>query len=294
MISKKLHLFPRLISFGFLLLTLFAFKSDTSLLDLKEALTFYASFDQGLKADFSLGDPQLYSVPSRKAVDSIQIGLQHKKDVEIAKEKGLFGNALSYGSRSKGYIYYASKNNISFTKDSWDGAISFWLNLDPATDLAPGYCDPIQITDVSYNDAAIWVDFTKENPRDFRLGVIGDKASWKKDKKIKDNEDPDFINQLIPVATPPFSKGTWTHIVINFKNLNTIKGETSLYINGKLQGTRTDISDPFTWELEKSNIYLGLGYIGLMDELYIYKRALTQKEINTLHSLENGVHTLLK
>ncbi|MFD2562367.1 LamG-like jellyroll fold domain-containing protein [Aquimarina rubra] len=268
-------------------------KKNTTNISLKEALTFYASFDQGVQADFALGDPQLYTIPSRKARDSAQVGI-HKKDISIAKNQGLKGDALLYGSNSKGYIYYVSKDNIAYNTENWNGAVSFWLNLDPATDLEPGYCDPIQITDVSYNDASIWVDFTKENPRDFRLGVIGDKTSWKKDTTISDNDDPDFINQLLPVSKPPFAKGSWTHIFINFNGLNTENAETSLYINGILKGQRNGITDPFSWELDKSNIYLGLGYIGLMDELSIYNRNLTQKEITTLYTLENGVHTLLK
>lgn len=268
-------------------------KKDTTKTALKKALTFYASFDKGVQADFALGDPQLYTVPSRKARDSAQVGL-YKKDISIAEGQGLKGDALLYSSSSKGYIYYASKDNIAYNKNDWNGAVSFWLNLDPATDLKPGYCDPIQITDVSYNDASIWVDFTKENPRDFRLGVIGDKTAWKKDTTISDNDDPVFKNQLIPVSKPPFAEGTWTHIFINFENLNTETGKASLYLNGELKGKRENITDPFTWELDKSNIYLGLGYIGLMDELSIYNRHLTQKEINTLYTLENGVHTLLK
>ncbi|MBW1296472.1 LamG domain-containing protein [Aquimarina litoralis] len=268
-------------------------KIDSTKIVLKQALTFYASFDKGIDADFSLGDPKLYTVPSRTARDSAQVGI-HKEGITIAENQGYKGNALQYSDRNKGYIYYPSKNNISYTDKNWNGAISFWLNLDPATDLKPGYCDPIQITDVSYNDASIWVDFTKENPRDFRLGVIGDKTSWKKDTTVSDNEDKDFLSQLVPVSKPPFAKGSWTHIFINFKNLNSDNGETSLYLNGKLQGTRNGIKDPFTWELEKSNIYLGLGYIGLMDELSIFNRNLTQEEIDKLYALENGVHTLLQ
>ncbi|WP_299252684.1 LamG-like jellyroll fold domain-containing protein [uncultured Aquimarina sp.] len=268
-------------------------KKDTTKTALKKALTFYSSFDKGIDADFSLGDPKLYTVPSRKARDSAQVGL-HKKDISIAEGQGLKGDALLYSSSNKGYIYYASKDNIAYNNNDWNGAVSFWLSLDPATDLEPGYCDPIQITDVSYNDASIWVDFTKENPRDFRLGVIGDKTSWKKDTTISDNDDSVFKNQLIPVSKPPFAKGTWTHIFINFKSLNTERGEASLYINGELKGKRDDITDPFSWELEKSNIYLGLGYIGLMDELSIFNRNLTQQEISALFALENGVHTLLK
>ncbi|KAA1244467.1 LamG-like jellyroll fold domain-containing protein [Aquimarina sp. RZ0] len=290
----KLNRIPNFFSIiSLLILHLSCGSNHPEKLDLKNALTLYASFDVGVKADFALGDANLYTVPSREARDSIKVGL-HKKDVTIAKGKGLYGDALYYGSRSKGYIYYTSKDNIAYNTDRWNGSVSFWLNLDPATDLEPGYCDPIQITDVSYNDASIWVDFTKENPRDFRLGVIGDKESWKKNTEIKDNDDDDFVNQLVPVSNPPFAKGTWTHIFINFKGLNTKQGEASFYINGELKGKRTDIIDPFTWELEKSNIYLGLGYIGLMDELSIFNRNLTHQEITALYSLENGVHSLLK
>lgn len=260
---------------------------------LKSALTLYASFDNGVNADFALGDAQLYSVPNRKARDSAQVGL-HKPGVSISKGEGRFGDALLYAEDSRGYIYYPSKNNIAYNTENWQGAISFWLSLDPATDLDPGYCDPIQITDVSYNDAAIWVDFTKENPRDFRLGVIGDRDSWNPKPEGPDNENPIFIEQLKGVSNPPFAKGMWTHILINYVDLNTDQGKAALYMNGELKGIRKDIKDPFTWELENSNIYLGLGYIGLMDELSIYNKHLSQEEITTLYSLEKGVHQLLK
>ncbi len=267
--------------------------TDTTHKDLKNALTLYASFDNGPDADFAKGDPKIYTVPSRKARDSAQVGI-HKKDIKILDEQGLHGNALSYGSKSKGYIYYPSKDNIAYSTTNWNGAISFWLNLDPATDLEPGFCDPIQITDVSYNDASIWVDFTKENPRDFRLGVIGDRDSWNPTPEGPDNANPIFMNQLVPVSNPPFKKGTWTHILINYMALNTPEGKAALYINGEKKGIRDNISDPFTWVLEESNIYLGLSYIGLMDELSVYNKHLSQKEITTLYTLENGVHTLLE
>lgn len=260
---------------------------------LKNALTLYASFDNGVEADFALGDKQLYTVPNRQARDSAQVGL-HKPDISIAKGEGRFGDGLKYTERSRGNIYYPSTKNIAYDKNDWSGAISFWLSLDPATDLEPGYCDPIQITDVSYNDAAIWVDFTKENPRDFRLGVIGDRDVWNPNPEGPDNENDTFIQQLAPVKNPPFGKGKWTHILINFSHLNTDSGSASLYMDGELKGTRFNITDPFTWELDQSNIYLGLGYIGLMDELSIYNKDLTKEEITALYTLENGVKTILE
>lgn len=260
--------------------------------ELKKALTFYASFDKGIEADYSLGDKNMYTVPNRRMRDSAEIGL-HKPDITRQDGKGKYGAGLVFTERSRGNIYYPSKGNIAYNKENWSGAISFWLSLDPTTDLKPGYCDPIQITDVSYNDASIWVDFTKENPRDFRLGVIEDRTAWNPTPEGPDNENPKFIELLPAVKNPPFGKGKWTHILINFKGLNSQNGEASLYMNGELKGIRSKISNPFTWDLEQSNIYLGLGYIGLMDDLSIYNRDLTDEEIKALYSLENGVHSIL-
>lgn len=268
-----------------------AVKEDTTTTHLREALTLYASFDTGVNADFAAGDSLMYTVPNRNARDSARAGL-HKPDISRQVGKGKYGYGLQFTERSKGYIYYPSIRNIAYSKENWNGAISFWLSLDPATDLEPGFCDPIQITDVSYNDAAIWVDFTKDNPRDFRLGVIGDRNSW--NPEGLEEEDDLFLPQLAPVSNPPFARGEWTHILINFSGLNTEKGEASLYMNGELKGTRSDITDPFSWELDQSNIYIGLSYIGLMDDLSIYNRSLTEKEIKALYALENGVQTILE
>ncbi len=259
---------------------------------LKESLTFYASFDNGVDADFAKGDKLMYSVSNRKELDSAKIGLD-KEGVSIVENQGRFGNGLQYTEKSKGYIYYKSKDNMNYVTTSWEGAISFWLSLDPDTDLKPGYCDPIQITDSGYNDAGFWVDFTKENPRDFRLGVIGDRDSWNPTPEGPDNENPIFIEQLPVVKNPPFETGKWTHVVINFTGLNTEDGKAALYLNGEMKGIREQLKDPFTWEIEQSNIYLGLSYIGLMDEVSIYNKHLSKEEIKGLYELENGVKELI-
>lgn len=269
-------------------------ESETNTINsgLKSALTLYASFDNGIDADFALGDSKLYSVADRKVLDSAKVGL-HKEGVSLVEGKGKYGDGLQYADKTKGYIYYQSLKNIAYSESNWNSSISFWLSLDPNTDLKPGYCDPIQVTDSGYNDAGIWVDFTKDSPRDFRLGVIGDRDSWNPNPEGPDNENPDFTKMLHAVKNPPFDKGQWTHIVINLSALNTGNGKAELYMNGELKGIRNNITSPFTWELEKSNIFLGLSYIGLMDDLSIYNKALSEEEITALYNLENGVKSIL-
>ena len=173
-------------------------KEKTTAEDLKESLTFYASFDKGVNGDFATGDPLLYTVPNRKARDSARAGL-HKPDVSRQAGKGKFGDGLHFADYSKGNIYYRSAGNMDYSKENWNGAISFWLSLDPNTDLTKGYSDPIQITDVSYNDASIWVDFTDDDPRIFRLGVIGDRDVW--NPEGLGEEDELFLPQLAPLKT---------------------------------------------------------------------------------------------
>jgi len=42
------------------------------------------------------------------------------------------------------------------------------------------------------------------------------------------------------------------------------------------------ISEPFDWDVTQGAIRLGVGYVGLMDEVSIFRRALTSKEIEQL------------
>ena len=130
------------------------------------------------------------------------------------------------------------------------------MQLDPEQDLEPGYVDPIQITDVGYNDAALWVDFTDKNPRVFRMGVFGDLSVWNPDN-IGPDENPAFNNRLVAATDRPFSNHQWTHVVISFSNLGAEGARADFYVNGQLQGTQDDIPESFTWDLLKSKIFLG-------------------------------------
>lgn len=250
--------------------------------NLKEALTLYASFDKGIDADVSNGDARLYTVMNRREVDSAMVGL-YKDSVSHSKNLGKTGGALLFSGKTRGSIYYKSQGNITYNSTNWNGAISFWLKLNPNKDLQPGYCDPIQITDVSYNDASIWVDFTKTLPRAFRLGVIEDRDAWNPAPEGPDNENPKFLDLLVRMDNPPFDSDQWTHVLVNYSGLNSPDGKAELYVNGDFVGIRENISNPFTWNLEESNIYLGLSYIGLFDELSIFNRSLSKEEIEVLY-----------
>ncbi|GAB5525559.1 MAG: hypothetical protein Roseis2KO_34310 [Roseivirga sp.] len=259
--------------------------------DLKEALTFYTSFDAGTTADFAKGDAELYSAPNRRNQDSIIVGLDNEIH-KITAGAGLQGDALRFTKRDRRVAYYKSKDNIAYDAKSWSGTISFWLKVDPETELEPGFTDPIQITDVAYNDASIWVDFTQDTPRKFRLGVLGDLTDWSQDT-LKTSRRTEYAKRLVVVEPPHFSQEAWTHVVITHKELGTTSGISTLYLDGKDMGSISGNDDVFNWELEKSNIYLGLSFVGMLDELSIYNKAFTPELVEKLFSLKAGLKSIL-
>lgn len=283
-----------LIVIGVLFLQLFSCQSNSSSA-FKNALTFYVSFDNGTTADFALGDANIYTANSsyansKRMLEGIQVGMNNA-DHRIIAGKGQLGNAFEFGQKSSKVIFYKSKDNIAYNPQNWSGTISFWLSLDPSTDL-DGYTDPIQITDASYNDASIWVDFTDKDPRDFRLGVIGDKNTWTLDT-LNSPFLAEFEKRLVSVKTPLFTKSTWTHVLITYDGLGTVNSLASLYLNGEKMGAVSGIDDPFTWELEKSNIFLGLNFTGLMDELSIFNKPFTDNQAMELYQLKGGIKSIL-
>jgi hypothetical protein len=251
---------------------------------LRSALTLHASFDKGFDADSARGDKRLFHAPNYKEVAAAKAGAG---DVDVTLEggSGIAGSgALRFRSKNTRALFFRGESHVAPA----GGSISFWLRLDPQKDLAPGYCDPIQITDKDYNDSAIWVDFTKDEvPRQFRLGVFGELKSWNP-ANLAPDKNPDFLRRLVVVERPPFTRDTWTHVVVTWTGLGSEQGISALYLNGKLVSNSPPVREPFIWDASKVAIRLGVNYTGLMDELAVFNRALSSKEVGVLF---NSVRT---
>jgi hypothetical protein len=249
--------------------------------DLKTSLTFRATFDGGTEAQIAMGDRSIYSAKSYKEQTAAQKGLGGAP-VEWAKGAGRTGDALRFTRKNEAAVFYRAEKNVAFDPKNWSGTISFWLSLDPETDLAPGFCDPIQITDKAYNDSAIWVDFTKDDkPRHFRLGIFGDLKSWNP-RNLEPDKNPEFDKRLVVVKRPPFARGKWTHVAIVHSGLGGGSGAAALFLDGQAQGTAPAITEPFVWDPALSAIRLGVNYVGLMDDVAIFNRRLSAEEIREI------------
>ena len=262
---------------------------------LRKALTFYASFDGQVDADFALGDPTLYTAPSMEQSDEGTPGLPGDNLARRVEGEGRFGDALRIDKQSEPIIYFKAGENMAYQRESWDGTISFWLSLNPDKDLSPGYSDPLLITSRSWNDASLFVDFTKDDhPRHFRFAAFADLQVWNPSQQ-EWSEVPPAKRPMVEVTQPPFERGKWTHVVMTFTNFNTGRknGVLTCYLNGTHYGTLANRKQTITWKPEKALMSLGIDYTGGFDEFSVFNRALTEREVEALYQLESGVKSLL-
>lgn len=261
---------------------------------LRAALTLHAPFDGGPDAAHAAGDARLHWAPSFKERQAARPGLPASGEVQVAAGAGRFGDALRFTRKESPLVFFHGARNIAYAATDWSGTVSFWLRVDPATDLEPGFCDPVQITPRAWNDAAFFVEFEKRaDAIPFRLGVYADLDVWNPDKR-KFADIPAAERPLVTVADPPFGGDHWTHVVFTFERFNTGRadGVARLYLDGKPAGELAARRQTFTWGAEDNAIALGLSYVGFLDDLSIFNRALTAGEIQTLYGLQNGAAAL--
>ena len=261
------------------------------LASLRPHLTFHASFDEGTKADFAKGDPASYigeEIPPKTSRPGLPAVVSH------VAAQGKWGGSLQFKDVSPKVFFYRGEGNVPYSPQGFDLTVSYWLRLTPEKDLKPGYVDPLQITDKAWNNAALFCDFNdKGEPRLFRLGVMSDLSFWNPKntdwEKIPDSERP-----LIVVAQHPFRNDQWTHVAFTLQGVNRSTPCTStFYLNGKAQGSRS-VQEKFSWNPQQLSIMLGIQYIGGMDELAVFDKALTAEEVVQLMKLDGGVKSLRK
>jgi hypothetical protein len=257
-----------------------------------DGLIFHAPFDGGADARLAVGDGGIYTAPPSRDPTESKPGLDPKV-VAIGKGKGRYGDALHFMKKSREMVFFHGEKNTGYRAKDWSGTISVWLSLDPA-DLKQQFADPVQITDKKYNNSAFWVDFTKDDtPPHFRMGVFPDWKVWNPED-LKQNKVPESEQPIVRAKGQHFGHDKWTHVVMTFSGFNTegTGGTAKLYINGNFQATVKNRRQVFTWELSKTTIRLGLGYVGLLDELSIFNRTLNAYEVQTLYKLPAGLSGL--
>jgi mannan endo-1,4-beta-mannosidase len=261
---------------------------------LRRSLAFHASFDGGVDADFARGDPRLYHAPSREEIAQRQASVPEGSEVGRVPGAGRYGDALRLSLRSEPVVFFRGRDNLPFAREDWSGTLSFWLRLDPDEDLRPGYSDPVFVTDRSWDDRSLFVDFTSDDtPRRFRFAAFADRAVWNPER-LEWDEVPVGERPMVEVRDPPFRRDRWTHIVLAWERFNTGRADGAMhaYLDGRHVGSLTGRTQTYSWNPDEVIVRLGLDYNGLIDDLSLFDRALSPEEVRYLFGLENGVREI--
>lgn len=259
---------------------------------LQEALTFHVSFDSGFDADLAGGDPQLYHAPGWQ--DRNRAAPQVPDAEGVHATAGRHGSAIAFSRYTEGMVFYRAADNLVYRDEDWSGTMSFWLKLDPDEDLEPGaWCDPIQITSRSWDDGALFVDFTRQVPRRFRLAAFADRGVWNPAGQDW-QKMPEGAMPMITVEDAPFDAARWTHVALAWSRFNGAPGAAVLkgYLDGQPAGVLRDRPQVISWSAEEVLVQIGLQMVGAIDDLAFFDRELSAEEVDALFRLAGGVGAL--
>ena len=257
---------------------------------LRDALTHHVSFDSKMDADFSRGDAK---VQTAGAPAKGQPAMQASDIIKIAPGQGKFGGALHVTKKNPFRPYYKGAGVLDYNETNWSGSVSIWLRLTPDEDLEPGYCDPVQIVGGDNKQGFMFLEWSKdEKPREFRYAIRPLNEIWNPQNKdwakMTDAERP-----AVNLKNGPFARSKWTHAVFTYDKLNAGKSAVGkLYLDGNLMGTIKDWDLKLGWEAEKVQLILAAAYVGHMDDLAVFNRALTDAEVKQVYALKNGIKDL--
>jgi hypothetical protein len=152
----------------------------------------------------------------------------------------------------------------------------------------------VQIVGDDSKKGFIFLEWSKdETPRYFRYAIRPLFSIWNPDNVQWDQIAFDK-RPMVQVARAPFSRDAWTHAVFTLENVNDKSKPQAgrLYLNGKLQGSIEKWDLTFGWDPNRVLLVLGASYVGHMDDLAVFNRALTDVEVEQLYELNRGVSEL--
>jgi hypothetical protein len=255
---------------------------------LRRSLTLHASFDESFEADFSRGTKACVVQQGETTIPAVS-----NDDVRIVEE-GRYGSALHFTRKSTYRPQFAGGGVLDYTAHDWSRTVSVWLKLNPDLDLAPGYCDPVQIVGDDTKQGFIFLEWSKDHsPRHFRYAVRPQISLWNP-KNVGWEEIPEAERPMVRVHQPPFAADRWTHVVFTLEHINqsTTPPRARLLIDGQPRGAIENWDLRLGWTPERVRLVLGASYVGRMDDLSVFDRPLTDPEVARLHGLPHGAADL--
>jgi hypothetical protein len=252
---------------------------------LRKAVTFYASFDAKAEGDFGQGDLRLWTRAddlSEKDKKVVRLGYD-EENIQIAGDRGVSGGAIEFRGRSNdnAFIFFPAAGKLAVRKGGWGGAVSLWVKAEEAKIPEAGPWDPFLLVEKAWNDGAVWCDFAPgAAPRDFRIGLFPAVSGGKTPPTLELGE-----KIWLRVKAPPLEPNAWHHIAQAWGNFDTGNADawSACYLDGKLVGKVEGRDGTMAWDLERVRFHIGSGLVGLIDEVALFNRPLTEEEVARLY-----------
>ena len=193
-----------------------------------------------------------------------------------------------------GALSYGAEGNFPYSRSSFSGGVSFWMGVDVSGGLEADFPEPFHIGKKSGNafawdDAVIFVDFTKPPQRVLRFGCYPDKQEEVSDEMVEE--------RVIRVEGLSWKGEEWHHVVVTFENFNSGKPDASwaLYLDGAEVGRKSGLVQDVSWEIGSQVIRFNhYKFPGKVDEIAIFDKLLTPEEARYLSSPRRPLNELLK
>lgn len=253
---------------------------------IREAVTFYASFDTQPAGNFGEGDLRLWTRaddPREKGKKRIRLGY-NEKTIAVVENGGICGGALQIrgSTPDHAFVFFPASGKLAAGNGGWGGTVSLWVKPNVAEIPEAGPWDPFLLVEKGWNDGAVWCDFAPgAAPRDLRIGLFPAVAAGQLPPTLEMGE-----KIWLTVKAPALESNAWHHIAQAWGNFDTGKSDawTACYLDGKLMGKVEGRNGTMGWDLDQVRFHIGSALVGLIDEVALFNRPLTDAEIARLHN----------
>lgn len=258
-------------------------------------LLFLTTFDDTVDVNLFGRDNDagwIYTAESTKRVTTLM--MNRCESVTIAKGEGKLRDCLRFAEKTRRVLFYQASPNLPLPKHNWSGSIAFWLKPN-MTRLGPQASYPLQWCDGDWERGGFFLRFPNVSRGRFQFGVVTAKPEGGNPEaagRLELGQLPAKSSRIVSIEYAPFASDKWTAVAFTFDGVNVDGPGVStarLYLDGRLVGQisaplRIEWMHPDQRNVEQdAAVFLGINYVGDIDDLRIYNKALMPREIQLLH-----------
>ena len=212
--------------------------------------------------------------------------MNRRPDVTIAKDEGVHRDCLRFGKKATDVLYYLMNPSLRRPMKNWSGAVTFWIKPD-VEKIGASTSYPLQFFDGDWSHGGFFIRLPGSKTNSIELGMVSADATSTQ-RLLTPEAISSNHHTVISLNDAPIASDRWTFLTLTFENANPVDNGTSLiklYIDGELRGQtrrllKIDWMDPdAAGPKPDSAMFLGIDYVGDIDEFRVYDRAIAEEQI---------------